>query len=165
MRGSLRAACTPVALSALFKELQVEGAASFGKAGTGMVEEVLAEGWLKGRLKAGTWLPSIVSRSQQASVSNFYTQNGYIECAPPILVWFYFCFQFGNNVSLVGSQAVKLFERVSLRSWDSKPGAVGGKTLPAYREAQKVEERSCGIWNEEPKKTGAKSLGKPEGRT
>jgi hypothetical protein len=78
LRGGLRAAAAPVALTALVKELGVAGSGSSMVAA--LVEELVGEGALAGSLKpgAGSWVPSAFTQAQQGSVASFYQQNGWV---------------------------------------------------------------------------------------
>jgi hypothetical protein len=49
-----------------------------------LVEELAAEGAVRGALRAGgaSWVPDAYAHRQRAAVQTFYAQNGFIECAP-----------------------------------------------------------------------------------
>jgi len=49
-----------------------------------LVEELAAEGAVRGALRAGgaSWVPDAYAHRQRAAVQAFYAQNGFIECAP-----------------------------------------------------------------------------------
>ena len=46
----------------------------------------MLQGAIVGAVKAGSWVPAVYARAQQASVATFYAQNNYIECAVRLYV-------------------------------------------------------------------------------
>ncbi|KAK9826021.1 hypothetical protein WJX74_006062 [Apatococcus lobatus] len=79
VRGALAGATFPIAASTLLKELGLEGAGALpGFSISSLVEELLAEGQLRGSYKASTWTPAIYQEAQQAALHRTYNQDGYV---------------------------------------------------------------------------------------
>lgn len=64
----------------LLKRLQLEGLSSGSNIASSIIEELVAEGAIRGVLRGGgsSWTPSIYAKSQQDAVRRFYEQNTYI---------------------------------------------------------------------------------------
>lgn len=80
LRGALRGTAAPVVLSALVKDLGLDAFGSSTSMVSQLVDELLAEGAVRGSTKGGggSWVPSIHTAAQQGAVAGFYTQNGWV---------------------------------------------------------------------------------------
>ena len=71
-----------MAASTLLKELGLEGTGPLPGFSIGsLVEELLAEGQLRGSFKASTWTPAVYQEAQQAALHRSYNQDGYVRSA------------------------------------------------------------------------------------
>ena len=79
LRGALRGAAAPVMLAPLVKDLDSGGGGGISLAtALPLIEELAAEGAVRGQLKAGgaAWTPEAHARAQRAAVATFYAQAG-----------------------------------------------------------------------------------------
>lgn len=79
-RGALRGAVSPIAIPSLVKELGIEGLSSLNALVPSLIDALLTEGSVAGKLTAGStsWVPASYVASQQDAVRRFFQQNGYI---------------------------------------------------------------------------------------
>ncbi|GAB4816872.1 hypothetical protein N2152v2_003918 [Parachlorella kessleri] len=80
LRGALRGALAPVTMQTLVKELSLEGLGPLHALLPSLIDQLLAEGSIAGKLTGGatSWVPALFVKSQQDAVKRFFQQNGYI---------------------------------------------------------------------------------------
>ena len=68
-----------MSLAALTKALEIQATGSTAQTVAAIVEELLAEGAIRGAAKGGTFVPAYFAQAQQRAAHDFYAQNGFIE--------------------------------------------------------------------------------------